>query len=118
MKGFFLILLLYEIEHFFLLLDDNKEKDFNDITMGKEGRKLFIKYLFGVETIDHINYEQAKKIINIENWDNHEFIKLIFKDQKENNIINPKQNYFPDSISFYSIMNKRKKTRDEILIKK
>ena len=84
----------------------------------KEGGKLFIKYLLGVESIGHINLEQAKNLLELKNWKNIDKIKSIFKDQKENDNFTTKKNCFPNTISFYSISHKRKKKLINIHFKK
>lgn len=118
LKGYFIVILLYEIEHYFRLLDDKKSV-MENTPREKEGGRLFIKYLFGVESIGHINLEQAKNLLELKNWKNIDKIKSIFKNQKENdNIITTKRNCFPNSISFYSFNHKRKKKLINIHFKK
>lgn len=101
-KGYLLVILLHETEHFLRLL--NEEKDvFNRTPRNKEGGRLFIKYIFGVESISHIDESQAKKLLNINNWKDHSIIKVIFDGQKENRDIDKYfQEIYPNSISFYS----------------
>ena len=111
LKGYLLIIILHETEHFFRLL--NKAKKVFDFTpRGKEGGKLFIKYLFGVYSINHIDVNQSKEVLNYENWKDHQKIKKIFMNQleniEENNINDFLLNYFPNSISFYSTKYKTK----------
>ena len=111
LKGYLLIIILHETEHFFRLL--NKAKKVFDFTpRGKEGGKLFIKYLFGVYSINHIDVNQSKEVLNYENWKEHQKIKKIFMNQlennEENNINDFLLNYFPNSISFYSTKYKTK----------
>lgn len=115
LKGYLLVILLHETKHFFRLLDTN-EKVFQFTPREKEGGRLFIKYLFGVESINHINMNQAESLLNINSWKNHKTLKSIFSEQlediEENNINDFIINYFSDSISFYStkhISNKRNK---------
>lgn len=111
LKGYLLIIILHETENFFRLL--NKAKKVFDFTpRGKEGGKLFIKYLFGVYSINHIDVNQSKEVLNYENWKDHQKIKKIFMNQlennEENNINDFLLNYFPNSISFYSTKYKTK----------
>ena len=111
LKGYLLIIILHETEHFFRLLNKAK-KVFDFIPRGKEGGKLFIKYLFGVYSINHIDVNQSKEVLNYENWKDHQKIKKIFMNQleniEENNINDFLLNYFPNSISFYSTKYKTK----------
>jgi hypothetical protein len=117
LKGYFIVILLHEIEHYFRLLDDKKSV-MENTPREKEGGKLFIKYLLGVESIGHINLEQAKNLLELKNWKNIDKIKSIFKDQKENDNLLTKKNCFPNTISFYSITHKRKKKLINIHFKK
>ena len=94
LKLYLLIILLYETEHFLILLQD--EIFYVDTPRGD---KLFIKYLFGVEIINNIDVSQATKILSIEEWKNHETIKSIFIGQKDS-VINTNEN--PKSISYYT----------------
>ena len=108
LKGYIITILLHETEHFLQLLDKNK-KVFPLTPREREGGKLFIKYLFDVYSINHINLEQANKILNIDTWKNHEELKKIFIGQLED-IGEEKgehfdefvHNYFKNSISFFS----------------
>ena len=118
LEAYYLVILLHETEHYFRLLNDikNEHKVFVDTPRGKEGGRLFIKYIFGIESISNVDYEQAIEILKNENWENHEKIKAIFKGQVENDDCEYKLNYFPKSISFYSIsnpnLNKKFKSRE------
>ena len=111
LKGYLLIIILHETEHFFRLLNKTNEV-FNNTPRGKEGGRLFIKYLFGVNSINHINVNQSKEVLNYDNWKDHQKIKKIFinqlEDIEENNINDFLLNYFPNSISFYSTKYKIK----------
>ena len=102
LKGYLIIILLHETEHFFRLFNKNEEDVFNNTPRELEGGRLFIKYLFGVESISRIDHEQACKLLNIENWKNHEEIKQIFKGQKEESITKFTTKIYDKSISFYS----------------
>ena len=100
LKGFLMVILLHETEH--LLLNEKKI----DLTpKKKEGRSLFIKYLFDVYSINHINEEQVNLILNIENWSDHKKIKNIFREQiedyEEYNISEFILNHFSNSIAFF-----------------
>jgi hypothetical protein len=100
--AYLIVILLHETEHFFRLLNDNNEV-FNLTPRKKEGGRLFIKFLFGVESISHINEFQAKKILSIDNWKEHNTIKSIFDGEKENKDVDKNfQIIYPNSISFYS----------------
>jgi len=108
LKGYIITILLHETEQFLRLLDKNK-KGFSFKPRQREGRKLFIKYLFDVYSINHINLEQANKILNIDTWKDHEELKKIFIDQLEDieeekgeNFDEFLYNYFKNSISFFS----------------
>ena len=108
LKSYLLIIILHETEHFFQLLN-NAKKVFDFTARGKER---FIKYLFGVNSINHINVNQSKEVLNYDNWKDHQKIKKIFinqlEDIEENNINDFLLNYFPNSISFYSTKYKTK----------
>ena len=121
LKGYILVILLHEIEHFFRLLKES-DKIFKDTPREKEGGRLFIKYLFGVETINHINVFHAKNILNKANWKDSKNLKNIFKEQLEDideaNINEFLSDCFPNSISFYSMKNYNFKNASSIGIKK
>ena len=121
LKGYFIVILLHEIEHFFRLLNENNKVS-NNTPREKEGGRLFIKYLFGVESINHIDKSQAEEIFKYDNWKKNK-IKYIFKDQledvEENNIEEFILNYFSDSISFYTTkFNKTERTEKYVELKK
>jgi len=116
LKGYLMVILLHETEHFFRLLDkDNKV--FNNRSREKEGGRLFIKYLFGVESINHININQSKIILNSDSWKEPKVLKEIFinqlEDCEEDNINTFILNYFPNSISFFSIKDKKGNNRQK-----
>ena len=113
LKGYIMIILLHETEHFLRLLDKNK-KVFPITPRQKEGGRLFIKYIFDVYSINHINLEQANKLLNILTWEDHNELKKIFLNQLEDieeekgeNVDEFLHSYFKDSISFFS--NKERK---------
>ena len=104
LKGYLMVIILHETEHYFRLL--NKNKKVSDSTpREQEGGRLFIKYLFGVYTINHIDENQANLILNIENWNEHQKIKSNFinkiEDYEKNNINEFILNHFTNSISFF-----------------
>ena len=108
LKGYLIVILLHETEHFLRILD-NEKKVFPVTPRQREGGKLFIKYLFDVYSINHINKDQAEKILNIDNWKNHQELKTIFTDQLEEieeekgeNFNEFLHNYFKNSISFFT----------------
>jgi len=108
LKGYLIVILLHETEHFLRILD-NEKKVFPITPRQREGGKLFIKYLFDVYSINHINKDQAEKILNIDNWKNHQELKTIFTDQLEEieeekgeNFNEFLHNYFKNSISFFT----------------
>ena len=104
-EAYLIVIFIHETEHFLRLLNNNGEV-FNRTPRKKEGGRLFIKYIFGVESISHINESQAKNILNLNNWKEHSKIKAIFDGQRENRDIDRYyQEIYPNSISFYS--NKR-----------
>ncbi len=102
LKGYLIVILLYETEHFLRLLDEGNKNVKAKTPRNKEGGRLFIKYLFGVESISHINDKQAKDILNLDNWKDHEKIKSIFKGQVEEDVNEYTVKKYPQSISFYS----------------
>ena len=110
LKGYLMIILLHETEHFFRLLDKENKNVFPFTPREKEGGRMFIKYLFDVESINHINEEHATKILNIDNWKNHDELKKIFfgefQDIKEDNLDVFIRNKYPNSISFYTMRTK------------
>ena len=120
LKGYLMVILLHETEHYFRLLNKNK-KVFDFTPRENEGGKLFIKYLFGVYTINHIDEKQANLILNIENWSNHQKIKNIFsgqiEDYEENDINEFILNHFTNSISFFKSTSRNTRF-EKIYIKK
>lgn len=117
LKGYLLVILLLETENYFLLLDkDNKIFDLK--TRKKKGGALFIKYLFGVDSISHINLNQANIILKSDNWKEHAILKNIFIDQfedfeGENDFI---LKCFPNSISFFTMRQKEQKNNSKFNI--
>ena len=128
LEGYIMIILLHETEHFLRLIDKNK-KVFPDTPKQKEGGKFFIKYLFDVYSFNHINLEQANKILNINNWKNHNELKKIFVGQLEDieeengEILNEFfHNYFNNALSFFTnkeiISNDKKSFNLNLYLKK
>ncbi len=121
LKGYLMVILLHETEHYFRLLNKNK-KVFDFTPREKEGGRLFIKYLFDVYSINHINETQANLILNIENWSDHQKIKNIFSEQiedyEENDINEFILNHFTNSISFFKRATRNIKFQKFIGIKK
>jgi hypothetical protein len=120
LKGYLMVIILHETEHYFRLL--NKNKKVSDFTpREQEGGRLFIKYLFGVYSINHINETQANLILNIENWSDHQKIKNIFSEQiedyEENDINEFILNHFTNSISFFKSTSRNTRFQ-KIYIKK
>ena len=74
---------------------------------------MFMKYLFGVQSINHINKEHANEIFNLDNWKYHDKIKKIFaeqfEDSEEENITEFILNNYRNSISFYTIKKMKRK---------
>ena len=102
LKGYLLVILLHETEHFLRTWDEENKNVFASTPREREGGRLFIKHIFGLESINRINCEQAEKILNLNNWKNHEIIKSIFENQKEESDINKYYSkIYPKSISFY-----------------
>ena len=120
LKGYLMVILLHETEHYFRLLNKNK-KVFDFTPRENEGGRLFIKYLFGVYTINHIDEKQANLILNIENWSDHQKIKNIFngqiEDYEENDINEFILNHFTNSISFFKSTSRNTRF-EKIYIKK
>ena len=108
-KGYLMVILLHETEHFFRAFDNSKNY-FPKMPREKEGGRMFIKYIFDVQSINHINFEQANKIFCEDIWKSHEEVKKIFsgqlEDVDEENIGDFLLNYFKNSISFYSSRQK------------
>ena len=104
LEGYLIVILLQETEQFLRLLDEGNNKNVRISTpKSKEGGRLFIKYIFGVESISRISQEQAKIILNLDNWKDHKKIKSIFEGQlEEANINEYYSKIYPKSISFYS----------------
>ena len=112
LKGYLMFILLDETEHFLRALDEGNNVR-PQTPKEKEGGRMFIKYLFGVQSINHINLEQTNKIFNKEIWKNHEILKTIFngqlEDVEEENINVFLSNYFKSSISFFNTRQKNGK---------
>ena len=104
LEGYLIVILLQETEQFLRLLDEGNNKNVRISTpKSKEGGRLFIKYIFGVESISRISQEQAKIILNLDNWKDHKKIKSIFEGQlEEANVNEYYSKIYPKSISFYS----------------
>ena len=104
LEGYLIVILLHETEHFLRLLDEGNNKNVRISTpKSKERGRLFIKYIFGVESISRISQEQAKIILNLDNWKDHKKIKSIFEGQlEEANVNEYYSKIYPKSISFYS----------------
>ena len=110
LKGYLIIILLHETEHFLRLLDNTKDKNVYSSTPRQlEGGRLFIKHLLDVYSINHINLEQANKILNINTWKDHNELKSIFtgqledvEEEKKENIDEFILNYFKNSISYFA----------------
>ena len=106
LKGYLIIILLHETEHFLCLLGSNVIKN---AQRHQKGKRLFIKYLLDVYSINHINLEQANEILNIDTWRDHDKLKKVFHGQLED-IEKEKGEYieeflfnnFKNSISFFS----------------
>ena len=109
LKGYLMVILLHETEHFFRAFDNSKNY-FPKTPRQKEGGRMFNKYIFDVQSINHINFEQANKIFCEDIWKSHEEVKKIFsgqlEDVDEENIGDFLLNYFKNSISFYSSRQK------------
>ena len=113
LKGYLIVILLHETEHFLRTL--GKKKNISLFTpRQREGGKLFIKYLFDVYSINHINKEQADKILDLKTWNDHKGLKKIFISQLEKieeergeNFNEFLTNYFTSSISFFSRRTKK-----------
>ena len=114
LKGYLLIILLHETAHLLRSLKKEEDKVYDHTPRGKEGGEMFINYIFGVKSINHINKIQAQNLLNSEYWKDHEKIKTIFQEELEdvieNNIEDFLLNYFSNSISFYSPRNKPEKS--------
>ena len=80
LKAYLMVILLHETEHFFRVLDKSKSVS-PHTPKDKEGGRMFIKYLFDVLSINHINLEQAKKILNYDTWKDPNQLKKIFSGQ-------------------------------------
>ena len=107
-----MFILLDETEHFLRALDEGNNVR-PQTPKEKEGGRMFIKYIFGVQSINHINLEQTNKIFNKEIWKKHEILKTIFdgqlEDVEEENINVFLSNYFKRSISFFNTRQKNGK---------
>ena len=114
LKGYLMVILLHETEHFFRAFDKSNNI-FPKTPREKEGGRMFIKYIFDVQSVNHINLEQANKILSDGTWKNHEELKKIFsgqlEDTEEENIDDFLLNYFRNSISFYSSRQKSGKKK-------
>lgn len=121
LKGYLMVILLHETEHFFRALDKSKNI-FPGTPREKEGGRMFIKYIFDVQSINHINLEQANKIFSNDIWKSHEELKKIFggqlEDIEEENIDEFLLNYFKNSISFFSSRKKIKKYANNDFLRK
>ena len=76
--AFFIIVLLHELTNYLFKLEHPEELSTINNNK-KEGGKLMQEYLLGLYEINTINIEQAKAILNINNWDSEE--KTTIKDK-------------------------------------
>ena len=76
--AFFIIVLLNELTNYLFKLEHPEELSTINNNK-KEGGKLMQEYLLGLYEINTINIEQAKAILNINNWDSEE--KTTIKDK-------------------------------------
>ena len=86
LKAAFKIIIIHEIIHILKYL--KKDYNFGEIPKTprqREGGEMFINYLFGKPIIKTINIEQAKKINNINSWNNLDELRINFKDNEHNN---------------------------------
>jgi hypothetical protein len=121
LQGYLMVILLHETEHYFRLLNKNG-KVLDSTPRDKEGGRLFIKYIFDVYSINHINNEQAKSILNLNNWKTHKKLKNIFsgelEDYDKDNIDDFISKQFTNSISFYSRKYNKGNSKKSTFIKK
>ena len=114
LKGYLMVILLHETEHFLRALDKSNNV-FPRTPRNREGGRMFIKYIFGVLSINHINLDQANSIFRNDNWNGKGNLKTIFKEQlediEEDNINEFLLNYFKNSISFFSTGSKKLKKK-------
>ena len=78
------ILIIHEIMHILKYLKN--EVNFNDMPKTpreREAGKMLINYLFGIPTIKSINLDEAKKINDIENWNDINLLKKIFINENQ-----------------------------------
>ena len=110
LKSYLIVILLNETEYFFRLLGRSISVSPNT-PKNKEGEPMFIKYLFDVLSINHINLEQATKIFNYDTWKDPNQLKKVFtgqlEDIEEDNINDFLLNYFKNSISFFTTKLKK-----------
>ena len=126
LKGYLMVILLHETQHFFRIYNKTYKSFSADTPKSKEGGKYFIKYLFDVLTINHIDLTQSQQIFDEKNWEDSKKLKAIFSGQLEDyeeGYINKNflKNFYPNSISFFSLTKKYKnerKTRLHSFLKK
>ncbi len=76
------LIINYEIVDLLRFIDESKKyclEDLSSTPKNKECGEMFIYYLFGHYKIKKINLNQAIIINKIENWDNLEILRRIFK---------------------------------------
>ncbi len=76
------LIINYEIVDLLRFIDESKNyclEDLSSTPKNKECGEMFIYYLFGHYKIKKINLNQAIIINKIENWDNLEILRRIFK---------------------------------------
>ena len=99
LKAYLTIILIHEVVHLLKFFKDTfgfKNVSGTPKEKGKEGREVFIEYLFGIGKIRNINYDQAEKIIDFKNWDNYTNLHNIYGDND-----NKTEGNFKDNSNYY-----------------
>ena len=78
------IIIIHEMVHILKYLKN--DANFNEMPgtpRNREAGKMLINFLFGKPVIKRINLEEAKKINDINYWDNIDKLKSIFQEEKD-----------------------------------
>ena len=118
LTSYLIIIILHEIVHLLKFIKDKDLKttyknliELPNTPKGREGGKILIYYLFGKPEIQTISLAQAKKINNIDSWQNVSILYDIFSEE-ESNKIDKKDKINLCAIKFYLSEKKDEKKID------
>ena len=101
LSAYIIIILIHEVVH--LLKFFKTTFSFKKIPQTSKNRKegeIFIEYLFGISKINNIEYEQAKKINDHNNWNSSYNLHKIFEKNNATNVNNLKEKLY-NKLDYY-----------------